>query len=139
MEVAATALPVQAGGTAHLDYLDGWRGLAILLVLQGHFMVIPGWHSGRMGVDVFFCLSGLLMSRLLFQRRVPLGTFYKRRLSRILPAFLLYLGIVFTIAAAIGKRPRRAKWCRPFCSSEAICRWTRTSSSAAFPSAISGR
>lgn len=86
-----------------IDYLDGWRGLAIFLVLQGHFFAIQGWHSGRMGVDVFFCLSGLLMSRLLFQRRVPLSTFYKRRISRIIPAFALYLLIVFVIAAAVGK------------------------------------
>lgn len=94
----------QHGGSElrRIDYLDGWRGLAIILVLQGHFLAIQGWHSGRMGVDVFFCLSGLLMSRLLFQRRVPLSTFYKRRISRIIPAFLLYLAIVFAIAAAIG-------------------------------------
>lgn len=86
-----------------IDYLDGWRGLAIVLVLQGHFFAIQGWHSGRMGVDVFFCLSGLLMSRILFQRRVPLTTFYKRRISRIIPAFFLYLLIVFGVAALIGK------------------------------------
>ena len=85
-----------------IDYLDGWRGLAIFLVLQGHFFAIQGWHSGRMGVDIFFCLSGLLMSRILFQRRVPLTTFYKRRISRIIPAFLLFLLIVFGIAALIG-------------------------------------
>jgi peptidoglycan/LPS O-acetylase OafA/YrhL len=97
--------PARHGGSElkRIDYLDGWRGLAIFLVLQGHFFAIQGWHSGRMGVDVFFCLSGLLMSRLLFQRRVPLGTFYKRRISRIIPAFLLYLLIVFVIAAVIGK------------------------------------
>jgi peptidoglycan/LPS O-acetylase OafA/YrhL len=96
---------VRHGGSElqRIDYLDGWRGLAILLVLQGHFLIIQGWHSGRMGVDVFFCLSGLLMSRLLFQRRVPLTTFYKRRISRIIPAFFLYLLIVFGIAALIGK------------------------------------
>jgi peptidoglycan/LPS O-acetylase OafA/YrhL len=96
---------VRHGGSElqRIDYLDGWRGLAILLVLQGHFLIVQGWHSGRMGVDVFFCLSGLLMSRILFQRRVPLTTFYKRRISRIVPAFFLYLLIVFGIAALIGK------------------------------------
>jgi peptidoglycan/LPS O-acetylase OafA/YrhL len=96
---------VRHGGSElkRIDYLDGWRGLAIFLVLQGHFLAIQGWHSGRMGVDVFFCLSGLLMSRILFTRRVPLTTFYKRRISRIIPAFLLYLFITFAIAAVIGK------------------------------------
>ncbi|WP_237153490.1 acyltransferase family protein [Oryzibacter oryziterrae] len=93
-------------GSSELDrvaYLDGWRGLAILLVLQGHFFIVQGWHSGRMGVDVFFCLSGLLMSRILFVKRVPLTTFYKRRISRIIPSFFLFLLVVFGVAALIGQ------------------------------------
>jgi peptidoglycan/LPS O-acetylase OafA/YrhL len=85
-----------------INYLDGWRGLAILLVLQGHFFTIPGLHSGRMGVDVFFCLSGLLMSKILFVRRVPLRTFYKRRITRIIPSFLLYVAVIYCAAAMFG-------------------------------------
>ena len=102
-QVVETAASHGPSELEHINYLDGWRGLAIFLVLQGHFFAIPGVHSGRMGVDVFFCLSGLLMSKILFVRRVPLGTFYKRRITRILPAFLLYIGVIFSIAAAIGK------------------------------------
>ncbi len=101
--VASQAAQHGSSELPRVDYLDGWRGLAIALVLQGHFLIIQGWHSGRMGVDVFFCLSGLLMSRILFQRRVALTTFYKRRISRIIPAFALYLLIIFVIAWAIGK------------------------------------
>lgn len=79
--------------------LDGWRGLAILLVLQSHFLPYAGVDTGRMGVSIFFSLSGMLMSELLFVRRVPLATFYKRRISRILPAFVVFVCIVFGVSA----------------------------------------
>jgi peptidoglycan/LPS O-acetylase OafA/YrhL len=88
-------------GTApfeRLGYLDGWRGLAILFVLQEHFFRVQGYQSGMLGVDIFFCLSGLLMSNLLFVKRVPLATFYKRRVSRILPAFFLFVLVVYGTA-----------------------------------------
>lgn len=86
-----------------VDHLDGWRGLAILLVLQSHFLPWPAIDSGQMGVDIFFCLSGLLMSNLLFVKRVSLVHFYKRRISRILPAFVLFVTIVYGVAAWQGK------------------------------------
>lgn len=85
-----------------IDYLDGWRGLAILLVLQDHFLPWSMISSGRLGVDIFFGLSGLLMSRILFTRRMPLKTFYKRRASRILPAFILFVATVYGLSAWLG-------------------------------------
>lgn len=88
-----------------VDYLDGCRGLAIAFVLQEHFLTIAGFESGRLGVDVFFCLSGFLMSRILFVNRVPLATFYKRRISRILPVFLLFVVLVYG-AAWLAGQPR---------------------------------
>jgi len=92
-------------------FLDGWRGLAILLVLDAHFTRIGPLHlglsqAGRLGVDVFFCLSGLLMSRLLFEKRMPLGLFYKRRFSRVYPAFFVYMIGSVVIALASGITPR---------------------------------
>lgn len=86
-----------------VDYLDGWRGLAILLVLQSHFLPWAAIDSGQLGVDIFFCLSGLLMSNLLFVKRVPLVQFYKRRISRILPAFVLFVSVIYGLAAWVGK------------------------------------
>lgn len=87
----------------HQDHLDGWRGLAVSLVLFEHF-VDPAWiTAGRLGVDLFFVLSGLLMSRLLFEERVPLQTFYFRRASRILPALVIYLFVVFAAWGAYGQ------------------------------------
>ncbi|RVU29333.1 acyltransferase family protein [Neptunomonas marina] len=82
--------PTQAE-LVRIDYLDGWRGIAILFVLLEHFFDVTGIHVGRMGVDIFFVLSGMLMSNILFVKKVPLRTFYKRRISRIFPVFLLFV------------------------------------------------
>lgn len=80
----------------NIPYLDGWRGLAILCVLIAHFTPWgPLGHLGGFGVSVFFVLSGVLMSRILFVEKMPLRTFYRRRAARILPVFLLYTGVVF--------------------------------------------
>ncbi|MEQ1842780.1 MAG: acyltransferase [Verrucomicrobiales bacterium] len=103
--LARTAAGHGPSELARVDYLDGWRGLAILLVLQAHFAGVPGFHGGRMGVDVFFCLSGVLMSGILFVKRTPLDIFYKRRITRIIPSFLLYLVVVYGVSAACGKIP----------------------------------
>jgi peptidoglycan/LPS O-acetylase OafA/YrhL len=80
-----------------LEYLDGWRGLAILMVLIAHFTPIRGIVLGRFGVDLFFVLSGLLMSRILFEQRMPIGLFYRRRISRIIPAFVLFVVLAVLI------------------------------------------
>ena len=85
-----------------VDYLDGWRGLAIVLVLLDHFVPSRGFESGVLGVDLFFCLSGALMSRILFVKRTPLTTFYKRRISRILPVFLLFVLVIHAVAIVVG-------------------------------------
>ena len=82
----------------HLAYLDGWRGVAILCVLIAHFSPYEfGVDWGRMGVDLFFVLSGLLMSRILFEDRTPIRLFYRRRVARILPAFLVFVGIMVVV------------------------------------------
>lgn len=75
----------------HLDYLDGWRGAAILLVLLGHFFPVPHINIGRLGVELFFVLSGRLMGDILFVQNKPLTEFYWRRLSRVYPALLFFV------------------------------------------------
>lgn len=73
--------------------LDGLRAVAILLVLMCHTarFVLPG---GWVGVDVFFVLSGYLITSILLRElretgRVDLGAFYVRRACRLLPALAL--------------------------------------------------
>jgi peptidoglycan/LPS O-acetylase OafA/YrhL len=79
--------------------LDGLRGIAILLVFGCHFMGEP--LGGAYGVDLFFVLSGFLITTLLLEERsasgrIGLGGFYVRRARRLLPALgamlICYLG-----------------------------------------------
>src|SRR5215831_3265214 len=75
--------------------IDGLRGLAVIGVALFH-AGIGGFGGGFVGVDVFFVISGFLITRLLVvdgQRRSPLGLaeFYVRRARRILPALLVVL------------------------------------------------
>lgn len=77
----------------HRRWLDGLRGVAILLVLAFHLGLLPG---GFLGVDVFFVLSGFLITSLLLEEwqssgAICLKQFYLRRALRLLPAFLVLL------------------------------------------------
>ena len=86
--------------------LDGLRGLAVLAVVIYHFFgdVLPG---GYLGVDMFFVLSGFLITSLLVREfrvtgRISLRDFWVRRFRRILPAAVTVLVICTAIVAAIG-------------------------------------
>jgi peptidoglycan/LPS O-acetylase OafA/YrhL len=81
-----------------IGYLDGWRGIAIVLVLLGHFAPIDAANLGTLGVDFFFVLSGRLMAEILFLKRTRLPTFYLRRFSRVYPglfAFVVLAALLF--------------------------------------------
>ena len=98
--------------------LDGLRGIAVLMVLAWHFvgvMVDPGaapwefaaYHAlrlGRTGVDLFFVLSGFLITGIVLDRRRParqfLSSFYLRRSLRILPPYFALVGIFWLLVAA---------------------------------------
>jgi peptidoglycan/LPS O-acetylase OafA/YrhL len=83
--------------------LEGLRGIAILLVVLFHARLL-GVIGGFIGVDVFFVLSGFLITGLLIREAdasgtVNLAAFYARRARRILPAGLVVLGV--TLAASV--------------------------------------
>lgn len=92
--------PTPAGHTrlAFRGDLEGLRAIAILLVIAAHAHV-PGLAGGFVGVDVFFVLSGYLITGLLLKERqatgkVELLAFYARRARRLMPALLLMVAIV---------------------------------------------
>lgn len=87
----------------HIPYLDGWRGLAIVFLLVGHFFPVSGLNLGATGVALFFVLSGYLMSKILFIDKVPLSTFYRRRVSRILPSAFVLLAVITLVYLATGR------------------------------------
>lgn len=75
--------------------LDGIRAIAIALVLARHARV-PELNGGYLGVDVFFVLSGYLITTILLSEiratgTIALGTFYLRRLQRLYPPMLAVL------------------------------------------------
>ena len=84
-----------------IEVLDGWRGIAILMVLIGHFTFSDWIWEERMGVDIFFVLSGLLMARILFVDRMNLKDFYIRRFSRVMPALFVFLVVVTGLSIAL--------------------------------------
>ena len=86
--------------------LDGLRGLAIIGVFAHHAQV-PFLAGGFIGVDVFFVLSGFLITALLLQeaeetRRISLRSFYVRRALRLLPALAVLLGALVLVPRAFG-------------------------------------
>lgn len=92
------------GAANNIPYLDGWRGLAIAALLVGHFFPIPGINMGAVGVELFFVLSGLLMGQILFVRPVPLGRFYRRRISRVFPSLFAFLATIIVIFLVTGRK-----------------------------------
>lgn len=101
--------PDLSSAPKHIKYLDGWRGVAILFVLVSHFIGIPWLDFGQLGVDVFFVLSGLLMAKILFIDVMPIGMFYRRRISRIVPLFALFVATVYIGGWIAGKDIRMSE------------------------------
>lgn len=85
--------------------IQGLRAIAVCLVILAHADV-PGFAGGFIGVDVFFVLSGYLITGLLLKERLATGSirygrFLARRLRRLLPAMLAMLLLVLIIAAVV--------------------------------------
>lgn len=94
-----------------LPGLDGIRAIAVLMVVWSHMANFPGFpvfrsssvDFARLGVTVFFVLSGFLITTLLVDERsrkgrISLRDFYLRRTIRIFPAAYLYIGVVVVFA-----------------------------------------
>ncbi len=92
----------QTLGRTYYPALDGLRGIAILLVVIYHnFSFLTFFRFGWMGVDLFFVLSGFLITDLLLKTKENgsfLKNFYIRRVLRIFPLYYLTLFIFFLLA-----------------------------------------
>ncbi len=110
-QAAASAVAAAAGKAWRAPGLDGVRALAVLAVLAFHES-LPWIPGGFLGVDVFFVLSGYLITDLLVARfgrdgKIGLGGFYQRRARRLLPALALML-VTVTAAVSILEPGQRA-------------------------------
>src|SRR5688500_10972892 len=89
--------------------LDGLRGLAVVAVSAFHADLLPG---GYLGVDLFFVLSGYLITTLLLAEHAHRGTidlaaFWTRRARRLLPALVLVVGVT-ALAMLVASAADRA-------------------------------
>lgn len=97
--------------------LDGLRGVAVIMVLAWHFIGSPSGGTeyakplhymtvfGRTGVDLFFVLSGFLITGILADFRSSrhmLPTFYARRALRIYPAYVVLIGLYWAVFLILG-------------------------------------
>ena len=80
--------------------IDGLRGIAVVAVVLYHFGA-RGFAGGYVGVDVFFVVSGYLITGIILkeieQHRFSIAAFYERRIRRIFPA--LFATVALTLAA----------------------------------------
>jgi peptidoglycan/LPS O-acetylase OafA/YrhL len=91
---------------SHIAALDGLRGLAILSVMFFHATLsrasAPRPSGGFLGVDVFFVLSGFLITALLLKEwdqkgSIALRSFYARRALRLLPALFVLMAVILLV------------------------------------------
>ena len=94
-------------GRFHLSGLDGLRAIAVGMVLVYHLFPtsLPG---GFLGVDIFFTISGFLITALLlreYQRdgSIHLGAFWARRARRLIPAIVLVTLVTTTLGLIISR------------------------------------
>src|SRR5690349_3661001 len=86
--------------------LDGVRAIAVLFVMAGHLGLV---YAGGLGVDIFFVLSGYLITAILVSEfsitgGISLKKFYARRALRILPAVILLLVVLNLLVATTQPR-----------------------------------
>jgi peptidoglycan/LPS O-acetylase OafA/YrhL len=104
---ARISVPASVRGR-HLTGLDGLRALAVIGVVAYH-LNIGAASGGFLGVDLFFVLSGFLITSLLVEERlattkVALVNFWARRAKRLLPALFTMLAVVIAFMATVDRQ-----------------------------------
>lgn len=132
---AAASASVKESGLRHIPALDALRGIAVSAVFLDHALAfpfwaslvrIPGFHFTQTqklavkvaewlagGVDLFFVLSGFLITRILLHTRENAGyyrAFYVARACRIFPLYYLFLAVCFALPFWPLPPPRDVPW-----------------------------
>jgi peptidoglycan/LPS O-acetylase OafA/YrhL len=105
--------------------LDGWRAVSIVFVLLSHASASKGfppqielftkWFSGELGVQIFFTISGFLITLLLLREfdtsgSINLRAFYERRALRILPVYFAFVLVMLFMQFTTIYRGTLAEW-----------------------------
>lgn len=83
--------------------IEGLRGVALLLVMAYH-LGLPPVSGGYIGVDIFFVISGYLITSVLQSERAivaPLANFYTRRMKRLLPMFVVFAAVTSAVSVIL--------------------------------------
>jgi peptidoglycan/LPS O-acetylase OafA/YrhL len=85
---------------AYREDINGMRAWAVIAVLLFHFQ-LPGFDAGFLGVDIFFVISGFLMTAIIVKGlerdNFSILTFYMARARRILPALMVMIGVLLAL------------------------------------------
>ena len=108
---AATAV-ARPGGDSYRPEIDGLRAIAVLAVIVHHFS-LDALPSGFLGVDVFFVISGYVITASLVQRSSAtfvdfLLDFYSRRVKRLLPALVLCVAVTAILISLVNPAPSKS-------------------------------
>ncbi len=110
-DVSATSTDVTRSASVELAAhtprhdIQGLRAIAVVAVVAFHAgLPVPG---GYVGVDVFFVISGFVITAMLMREharsgRLSLGSFYRRRVTRLLPALALMVTVTLVLTAILG-------------------------------------
>lgn len=107
----ASTTPIRPAGSQRYPALDGLRGVAAYAVVLSHYVSMsrdlhfPFHQSGRLGVMVFFILSGFLMGTLYLKRPwtwAEIGGFFRKRAARVVPLYLLVVLASYVLMTYAG-------------------------------------
>lgn len=112
----STLAPLKSKDADFRPDIEGLRGIAVLIVVAYH-VGIRGFQGGFIGVDVFFVLSGYLITSLLMREvrktgRISFSNFYARRVRRLLPAAALMIVVIIVLSVFLASPLERFNFSR---------------------------
>lgn len=91
--------------SGRVQYLDGIRALAVLFVVGFHYLTGSGsWRGGYIGVDVFFVLSGFIITQILVAEQPTFVAFVRGRARRLYPPLLAMILVTTAAELSLGTR-----------------------------------